>query len=499
MNVLILDHHFRQDIEALLLANDRAHVVRTVSPQCFARVAERHFPGDVFDADLSTYHAPELARVREAYGRVAIRLLFDLYKVFPFDLFVSPSDTFFYLRDAIDGCRDLGVPFVVVQKEAGVSAKALTKHAGEMRRWFPFKGDWMTTGSQKSRDFWVASGANRERVSVVGQPRFDYYRRSERWPARPDGEKPTLLFLSYDLDAYDEERGLGGAHRPWQRIHLETEDVLKEIAAGGRTRVLVKPHPQQSAEALAAIARRLEHVPGLKLLHGGADTRDLVVTSDVIVGFQTTALAEAMAAGKRVIYTFWTEAVEQAKHLLLPFHELAACIDVATSPEDLRRRLASPPDGGPTEAQMRERMAFVEEYLGPIDGHASERVWRVLEERVAATPPLTGAAMALRRRLRAETGGFARREARRAARRALVRSAAVRTARLLAGLTAQVTQRLAERRDAERERVVECHEALADTYRPVGRLVGNDEENLARTVVSFVFRRLRRALRFGPS
>src|SRR5438876_4411830 len=86
-----------------------------------------------------------------------------------------------------------------------------------------------------------------------------------------------------------------------------------------------------------------------------------------------------MAAGKRVVYTFWTDEVERVKHLLLPFHELDTCIDIATSPEDLKRRALCRPHGEPTAAQMRERLAFVEDYLGPIDGHAAERVWRVLE------------------------------------------------------------------------------------------------------------------------
>ncbi len=187
MNVLILDHHFAQDIVELQLADDGRHVIRTVSPMYFARVAERFFPRDVWGSDLARYHAAEYAEARTRYRTLAFELLRDLYRVFPFELFVSPSDTFFYIRDVIDACRELGVPFVVVQKETGVSATSLAKHAGEMRRWFPFKGDWMTTCCEKSKVFWVAAGAEPEQVAVAGQPRFDYYRHPERWPRRAAG------------------------------------------------------------------------------------------------------------------------------------------------------------------------------------------------------------------------------------------------------------------------------------------------------------------------
>lgn len=34
---------------------------------------------------------------------------------------VSPSDTYCYIRDVVQAAKDLGVPFVVVQKETTIS------------------------------------------------------------------------------------------------------------------------------------------------------------------------------------------------------------------------------------------------------------------------------------------------------------------------------------------------------------------------------------------
>lgn len=252
----------------------------------------------------------------------------------------------------------------------------------------------------------------------------------------------------------------------------------------------MKPHPQHNAEMLEGIHRRIDGVPRVTLLPGDADTRELIVSSNVVVGFQTTALAEAMAAGKRVVYTFWTDAVQRVKGLLLPYHELDGCIEVAVSAEDLGRRLRDVEPRLPTKAQERDRMAFVEAYLGPIDGQASKRVWRVLEERAAAAAPPPEAARALRGRLRADAGAYCHREARRAGRRLQVRSVAALVARLVAGPKAAVTRRLAQRRDAERDRVLECREAVSGPPRALSRLVGHDDETLLGACARFAGHRL---------
>ena len=39
-----------------------------------------------------------------------------------------------------------------------------------------------------------------------------------------------------------------------------------------------------------------------------ADVRPLIVAADVTVGFQSTALLEAMLAGRPVLYTGWDQA-----------------------------------------------------------------------------------------------------------------------------------------------------------------------------------------------
>lgn len=473
MKALIFDHHFAQDIEALVQASEDGDVIRIISAETFASVARDVFSPEVFGSDLSRYHAPEFARERVAYRERARQIAFDLYLTFPFDVFVVPSDTFFYIRDVIEAVRELGIPTVAVQKESGVSAKSLEHHSADMRRWFPFCGDAMTVCSEKSKEFWVAAGASPDDVSVVGQPRFDVYRTGGvaadlvaiGVQVAPD--RPVLLFLSYDLDAYAEERAVGTAHRPWERLHRETEEVLVAVAHAGLYTVLIKPHPQQNAAQLSDLTERLSSVPNTYVLPPDLDIRSLLLASDVVVGFQTTAVAEAMIAGKRVVYTFWTADAEREKALLLPFHDMGDAIDVAGSPQDLHDRLAAPAVA-PSDATMAKRQEYCEPYLGLVDGFASRRVWHRIQSEVDAK---TRADSATAAELRLHSARHCRRELAKASRRAANWRLLAAASGMLAA-DSDVARRSRLRYAAELRRIRECREQLAGAYDRVATLRG---------------------------
>src|SRR5262249_6871458 len=162
----------------------------------------------------------------------------------------------------------------------------------------------------------------------------------------------TILFLSYHLGAYHRDEGV----RPvWQTLHDETEAALHELAHEG-WRVRVKPHPQQPPPALR---------PRLELLPTTADTRELIPDADVGIGFQTTALFEAMLARKPVFYTAWDPEAVRLGPELIPFAEWDEAITVVRSAGDLAPAVrASAPPG---EEAMAFRRKVVADFLGPVD------------------------------------------------------------------------------------------------------------------------------------
>ena len=84
------------------------------------------------------------------------------------------------------------------------------------------------------------------------------------------------------------------------------------------------------------------------------------MSADVVVGFQTTALFEAMLARKPVLYTAWDPESIRLGPELIPFADWDSAITVLRSPEDLAPavRTAGPPGAGDgTEARGRRGLS----------------------------------------------------------------------------------------------------------------------------------------------
>jgi hypothetical protein len=154
----------------------------------------------------------------------------------------------------------------------------------------------------------------------------------------------------------------------------------------GEVEVLVKAHPQP-AEDQTAHLRELARESGVRILDARGDVRHYILNADVVVGFQSTALLEALAAGRPTIYTWWSDQVQDASGLI-PFHEQREALAVARSPTELQEAVrASLRSAAPKDSESAR--ALFELYLGPVDGHAAERCLRELAQvcdRATVTP-----------------------------------------------------------------------------------------------------------------
>jgi hypothetical protein len=379
LRVLALNHFFDQDLRALE-AHPRLSIRRF--PYQRLRGPALRMLGAEVATGLDTYNRTDLEPGRRRYAAWLFEVVRRLYLEQAFDVIVLPSDTFFYVRSLPDAAHALGIPVVVVQKETTVAVGTMQIHSADMRAAAPFISDFMTVCSERHMEFWLRAGAEPSLIQVTGQPRFDLYAAPT---ARPPTPRPRVLLLSYALDAYVPRVGRETRPSTWKQLRDQTEAVLLTAARSGTCEVIVKCHPQQNQQSEAA---RLARVAGAAWRHGfsvaevDADTRELIVGSDAVVGFQTTALYEAVAARKPVVYAAWGNEYEQFRERLIPFEAAPSeCLRQASSAENLAALLkdarALP---GPACA------AWYEQALGHIDGHATERVAARLETVATAWP-----------------------------------------------------------------------------------------------------------------
>jgi hypothetical protein len=378
--ILALDHYFSQDLAALS-AHPRLDV-RWISYHRLRRAA-LNMMGPEVGTGLEAFAQPANADARARYSAWLRDEVRRLYLERSFDVFVLPSDTFFYVRDLPQALHAIGIPVVVVQKETTISPDTMEDHSVVVGKFAPFVCDLMTVCSERHREFWLRTGADPGRVVVTGQPRFDLYASALE---RPVATVTTVLFLSYFLDAYQPGVGSGLGLQTWEPLRTATERALVSAAALGRFRLVVKRHPQQPEDGEERLLRGLagnQWGESVTLADSDADTRELIRDADAVVGFQTTALYEAVAAGRLVVYAAWGSAYEQAKSTMIPFEEApAGCVKHATSAESLVELLAR----GRT-ASAAGCKAWVEDALGIVDGKATERTAADVRRIAAEWPP----------------------------------------------------------------------------------------------------------------
>ena len=378
-----MNHSFEQDIDALRAASPPDWRWRVVGLDYFYREAMRVFDPGITDG-LAAYDRPEHADARRRYADRLADLLEDLWRDRAFDAFVAPSDSFFYLREAPAACHRLGVPFLVVQKETTIAPWNMEKGSAELRRHAPLVADHMTVCSERHKDYWARAGARPEDMTVTGQPRFDFYaeQRREELPYGCDG--PIILFFTYLPDFYHPVMVTSGGKGVWSDLLKRTEEGLWRLAQEGY-RVLVKPHPLQPFHAET---RRIKNAAGS--LYGSkvfaieptADVRGLIAGSDIAVGFQSTVMFEAMAAGLPLVYTFWDPEAQRIADTMVPFHEWGDVLEVADRADSFEQRVREARPAPWNSELWRARRGIAESHLGPLDGGASSRAVASLDEYV---------------------------------------------------------------------------------------------------------------------
>ncbi len=376
MNILILNHHFDYDIDALMNESNGKHNIKTIRPEYFSEHAELIFPSEVFSSDLTAYHKKKYKKKRLAYRTKARKLFFELYKIFQFDVFISPSSVFFYIRDVLDACDDLNVGIVIFQKELGV-AKDNQEHLNFIiKKYFPVHGDLIATCSEDSKNAWIKMGANPKKSFVTGQPRYDYY---FNLPKKKQTNSKTYLFFSYFLHAYVTSNSSDQDYNPWIELCDNTMECLVKFAIKNPDdKVLIKPHPQQDSFSMDRIYSQVKNIKNIEVLDPKIDSRKILFDSDIIIAFQSSVLLEALILNKKVIYTFWTEEVNKLTKLLLPFHEYHEFLSVSKSKEDFYELLNNTEliIGGKNlnSKQIKKRIKSFNSFFGDVKGDSSKRL-----------------------------------------------------------------------------------------------------------------------------
>jgi len=256
--------------------------------------------------------------------------------------------------------RQRGIPSVCVQD--GV--------AGDHPSWWWLAADCMAVTNEQVVQGLVRHGVPAERCRVTGQPRYDFLARScadEQRTARAAlGLEPATFAVLFAAQWMHGPDYVGG--------------VVSALLAVPGIRVMLRPHPSDPRDLWDRLMRR--HGSERVTLHRADDILTLVRACNALVTQHSTVVLEAALLGKPVITTEFGG-----------FHGPAPVIPdgIATQVrglEDLTREVQGLATAvhAPRPKPSRSPQVALAALVGPVDGHAAERVGELVAEMLQRAP-----------------------------------------------------------------------------------------------------------------
>ncbi len=354
---------------------------------------------------------PKFEATKHAYRDFLSQVWGHFSKLMPVDVVLTGNFSYCAEREFAAVVEAAGTPFIALHKENVRPPNRIAYwHFLYKERRGPFAGRKVLVYNDVERELEIASSvAAPEQIVVTGMPRLDRIHRWRRQHARAphDQTPPQVLFFAFarheKLTAIQRKpwAGVAGNMEPmegewgklaWKELGEGSHWAMVELARRRPDiRVIVKTKGQSRKKddiflMLQSAAESLP--PNLKVVSGG-DPFELMTASRVVVGFNTTGLLEAIAAGKPVVVPWFGEAQDSSMrgHII----DLNEAVNYARSPEDLIQLVADyvdHPRDVPDELNA-TASGVLQYWVGNQDSGAGARVYRAIKDAVAFNPAHT--------------------------------------------------------------------------------------------------------------
>jgi hypothetical protein len=351
------------------------------------------------EVDDNNYHSagPEYDGGKRALRAFWAALWPRLGAAIRIDAVLSGNFAYYAEREVQAVLEADGTPFIALHKEnlksEGRSAFFTDIYRTRRGR---FQGRHILVYNAVERDVQIAAQvAAPEAMTVTGMPRLD---RMHAWrraaaPAsvRVPEHRPRALFFSFTektgLPFLPRKKMAGVAGNTeilgdsrdvlaWSELTRSFHDAAAELArrAPDIDVVIKSKADRRALEALRRHVTAHGDMPANLSIISGGDPMTLIAGANAVSGFISTALFEALAAGKPVVSPRFAEATDPAMADYLI--DMAAAVDYADTPEALIEAMAAHARARVTPAAelSDDSSALLERWTGNADGGAGRRV-----------------------------------------------------------------------------------------------------------------------------
>jgi glycosyltransferase involved in cell wall biosynthesis len=204
-------------------------------------------------------------------------------------------------------------------------------------------------------------------IHVTGCPEFDEIRPV----TAPFGRMDKWLWLTRP---HEPEKCCEPSRYPDEGAAIFAS-LLEAFVSFKAERFVIKAHPRDDTQPYRALAARWGLADRVVFVEGRGGVYEPIRDADVVFTEDSTSGMEAMFFGKPIIHTHFSEASPS-----LPFVEYGAALpgfcltDINGSLKQLRN--------APIELQQKlitGQRRFLDDYAGPLDGHATQRICSVID------------------------------------------------------------------------------------------------------------------------
>jgi len=384
IKILYINQLGDQEVEALCNAN-REHTIREIGNGKVFMVARYFFPPHLrcMEMELDT---EEHRNARRRYRKIAKKIIDRIQKFYDLDVCLVTSDVYWWIREVIREFQERKIPVVIMEREGICAPYYFENHPRNFKDRHPVIGDYIMTWNHRMLEFWDRAGVNENKLKVIGNPRTDFFFSRKLWKSKGDlgfpNDKPVILFFTYMIHTGIPEEWIeNGFKFNWIRMREETHEVLLNLAEKYPDySFVIKAHPQQLDQFTLSKEINQRNLHNVYYLTGHHLGSQLIVNSDLIIGFQTSALIESMLTDKPIFYTFWGDILQDIRKFLFPFEDTPALTTIK-SPEELRKKVEFFIKNGGFQVDLRlkeARKIFVKNYYYEPNGEACNRVFESL-------------------------------------------------------------------------------------------------------------------------
>jgi hypothetical protein len=374
LKVLVINHFFDGEIEELhSRIKDNEISIKCIYPEPAFSRAFVWFPPEIQNAQIP-YDCEEVKFIRHRFNLFCEKLFLGLRQSYNFDCIITPSDSFFWLREFIVIAEKHGVFTIVADKEGTISPYDYLTAPSRIKEFYPPIAKYFFVWSERQKNFWINSGVDKNNIKVTGSIRTDRFINLPTFTGRR-----SVLYFDFDVDAYinifDWNILTWSGDRTWENLRDSFHRVIYKLALKNPDLIFnIKCHPQQ---IVSSFPKKLTQLKNVKIIKGAPKRIPfLLAQSDVVLGFQTTALLEASLANIPVVYGAWGKLFDFVKGSLLPWHESGFGFRWARSEDQLEQFAL---DYINKQAGKKEDRARLTEYFYKSDGKVVNRFLKELK------------------------------------------------------------------------------------------------------------------------